>query len=1221
MAPKYEGVDIPLAVTGAQPDEEAHTAASVAHGVLGPEAIQTRQVPLSEQESEPRQDFDIISWWRRVRHKDGPAHHTIGPRIVHLNDPVANRLLSYRANNISTTKYNIGTFLPKFLMEQFSKYANMFFLITAIIQQVPNVTPFNRYTTIGTLMVVLIVSAIKELTEDFKRRKSDRELNHSRVLRLQNGVFEECAWIDIAVGDIIKVESGDPFPADVILLASSEPEGLCYVETSNLDGETNLKIKQAHPDTGDLINPSALAELKGKLLSEHPNSSLYTYEGTLKLEMGSIKKNIPLTPNQMLLRGANLRNTRWVYGLVVFTGHETKLLRNATASPIKRTAIEHMLNKQIVILFIMLILLALISSLGNVITEVTSGKKLDYLYLDNVNYASVFFKNILTYWVLFSAMIPISLFVTLELVRYYQAYLISSDLDIYYEEQDIATVCRTSSLVEELGQVGFIFSDKTGTLTCNVMEFKACSIAGVCYMYDIPEDKRHHADDDMSTGAFKFSVLLDKLKADDNESKLLNDFLLHLASCHTVIPEVDEENPSKIKYQAASPDEGALVEGAAKLGYKFIGRTPKAIILENDGMEASIELLNVCEFNSTRKRMSTIFRFPDGRIRLFCKGADTVIFERLAENSPHVTATTKHLEEFAVEGLRTLCIAYRDIPEDEYQRWAAVYDEAATAMTDRQEKLEAAAELIEKDLCLLGATAIEDKLQDGVPDTIHNLQQAGIRIWVLTGDRQETAINIGMSCKLLAEDMNLLIVNEETREDTVSNIEQKLEAINSQNIGEADIDSLALVIDGVSLGFALERASEKKFLELACKCKAVICCRVSPLQKSLVVRLVKRHLTSILLAIGDGANDVSMIQAAHVGVGISGMEGTQAARSADIAIGQFRYLEKLLLVHGLWNYNRTSKVILYSFYKNVAINTTQFFFGFINVFSGQTMYESWTLTMFNVVFTILPPFALGVFDQFVSARLLVRYPQLYRLGQRNVFFNRAAFSGWILNGLYHGALIFGLSVAAYKGNLALGSGKAADLWVWGTAAYTAGILTVLSKAALITSTWTKITVVAIPGSFALWMLILPLYAWLAPLTGIAKIFEGILPQIYGSLTFWALTFLIPIMCLMRDIAWKYYHRMYLPSSYHFVQEIQKYNIADYRPRMQQFQKAIRKVRQVQRMRKQRGFAFSQVEEGQTQIVRAYDTTIARGLLGETADHDVAQTAKSGTADSESPYIF
>ena len=852
-------------------------------------------------------------------------YSSLGPRTIHLNNPPANAQGRYVSNHVSTTKYNAFTFLPKFLYEQFSKYANIFFLFTAILQQIPNLSPTNRYTTIVPLVIVLIVSAIVEMVEDYRRRQSDGALNNSKARVLRGSNFDQTKWVNVAVGDIVRVESEEPLPADVVLLATSEPEGLCYIETANLDGETNLKIKQAIPETANLVSPSELSRLGGIIKSEQPNSSLYTYEATITMHAGGGEKELPLQPDQLLLRGATLRNTPWIHGIVVFTGHETKLMRNATATPIKTTEVQRMVNKQILLLGALLVSLSIIGSIGDLVIRIRQGDNLDYVSLSDTSPVRQFFSDIFTNWVLYSNLIPISLFITVEIVKYVTAVLINSDLDMYYDQTDTPANCRTSSLVEELGQIEYIFSDKTGTLTCNQMEFRQCSIAGFQYADDVPDDRKAASPDDTS-GVHDFKQLRSNL-LNHQTRPFLENFLTLLSTCHTVIPERNDEKVETIKYQAASPDEGALVEGAVLLGYKFTARQPRAVTIEANGYEQRYELLAVCEFNSTRKRMSTIFRCPDGRVRIFCKGADTVIMERLAKGeNPHTETTLQHLEEYASEGLRTLCLAMREVEEQEFQEWWQIFNTAATTVGgNRADELDKAAELIEHDFMLLGATAIEDKLQDGVPDTIHELQQAGIKVWVLTGDRQETAINIGMSCKLISEDMTLLIVNEDNAAATRANIEKKLAAIQAHSTNaSAELETLALVIDGKSLTFALEKDMEKLFLDLAVKCKALICCRVSPLQKALVVKLVKRHLKSILLAVGDGANDVSMIQAAHVGVGIAGVEGLQAARSADVAIGQFRFLKKLLLVHGSWTYYRISKVILYSFYKNIAMFMTEF---------------------------------------------------------------------------------------------------------------------------------------------------------------------------------------------------------------------------------------------------------------------------------------------------------
>ncbi|GAA5966757.1 hypothetical protein JCM3765_000939 [Sporobolomyces pararoseus] len=1125
--------------------------------------------------------------WKEVRRimKGGPKVYEGGERVIHLNNPTLNAANKYSNNSISTSKYNLITFLPKFLTEQFSKYANIFFLFTACIQQIPNVSPTNRYTTILPLGIVLIVAALKEAKEDIKRHQSDADLNTRKAKVLDGSSFVDKPWRSIRVGDIVRVESNESFPADLVILSSSEPEGLCYIETSNLDGETNLKIKQAHSSTSKLLSPAAISQISGQLRSEQPNNSLYTFEATLSMSsagMDSTTKDLPLGPDQILLRGAQLRNTAWLYGIVIFTGHETKLMRNATAAPIKRTAMERMVNVQILFLLGILLALSIGCAIGATVRNRVYGDQMWYLYFNadaNAVSAGSFIKDILTFILTLNNLIPISLIVTMEVVKFQQAAFINSDLDMYYATTDTPALCRTSSLVEELGQIEYIFSDKTGTLTCNQMEFRQCSIGGVPYADIVEEAKKGEV--------FSFSDLRETLSNRGQNSAIIEEFLTLLSTCHTVIPEMKDE---KIVYQASSPDEAALVSGADVLGYTFKTRKPQSVFVEINGREKEYQVLNILEFNSTRKRMSSIIRTPEGKIKLYCKGADTVIFERLAAEGQIFNETTSnHLEEYATEGLRTLCIAMREIPEEEYKKWVAIYDRAAATINGRTEALDKASEIIERDLFLLGATAIEDKLQDGVPDTIYTLQQAGIKIWVLTGDRQETAINIGLSCRLISESMSLVIVNEENALDTRDFLTKRLEAVkNSRSAG--DFEELALVIDGKSLSFALEKDLSKTFLELAVMCKAVVCCRVSPLQKALVVKLVKKNLKAILLAIGDGANDVSMIQAAHVGVGISGVEGLQAARSADVAISQFRYLKKLLLVHGTWSYQRLSKLILYSFYKNIALYMTGFWFAFQNSFSGQVLEEGWTLTFYNVVFTVLPPIVLGVFDQFVGARMLDRYPELYKLGQQNKFFSVRIFWQWIINALVHSFVIYVVTVAIFWDGLALAQGWIGGQWVWGTTLYLSALLTVLAKAALISDIWTKYTLLAIPGSFVFTMLFLPLYAWIAPMLGFSLEYTNVVGRLWSSLVFWLTIFGLPFLLLTRDFAWKSYKRLFQPEPYHIVQEIQKYNLPDYRPRMEQFQKAIKKVRAVQRLRRNRGFAFSQTEEGQEHLIRAYDTS-------------------------------
>ncbi|KAG0166676.1 hypothetical protein DFQ28_007019 [Apophysomyces sp. BC1034] len=1135
----------------------------------------------------------------RILGRPGSASGTAGEggeRIIYVNNTELNTQQQFLHNRVFTAKYTLITFLPKFLYEEFSKYANLFFLFISGIQQIPGISPTSRYTTLVPLLIVLFITAVKEIVEDWGVHRSDAELNAKKCKVLVGTQFVEKAWRDVQVGDILRIAGGENFPADLILLSSSEPEGLCYIETSNLDGEVNLKIKQALPQTAGILNPIDANQLQGTIKSEQPNNRLYNYDGVLTStstdETGKSRDHA-LDPTQILLRGAQLRNTDWIYGIVVFTGHETKLMLNSSKKPSKISNVTHITNRNILYLFAILVCMSIGGAIGGLVFSIYKGPTMSYIPLNGQSRAQEFGYDILTFLILFNSFIPISLMVTMEIVKFVQSYLIESDLDMYYELTDTPAVARSSSLIEELGQVKYVFSDKTGTLTCNEMQFRQSSIAGLSYADKVDSDKQARDGDNDPSLQYTFTQLQEHLKTHPT-ANVINEFLILLACCHTVIPEI-QEGSDEIIYQASSPDEGALVKGASDLGYKFHTRRPNSITCSIHGRDMEFQVLNVCEFNSTRKRMSAVVRGPDGKIKLYCKGADTVILERLADNNPFVESTLIHLEDYASEGLRTLCIAMREIPEEEYTRWSQIYDRAATTLVNRADELDKAAEMIEQNLFLLGATAIEDRLQDGVPDTIHTLQEAGIKVWVLTGDRQETAINIGYSCRLLNEEMSLIVCNEDNHWATKNFLEKKLkDIIDVINKGE-DMEPLALVIDGKALTFALEKDIEKILFDLAVLCKAVVCCRVSPLQKALVVKLVKKYDKSILLAIGDGANDVSMIQAAHVGIGISGVEGLQAARSADFAISQFRFLKKLLLVHGAWAYQRLSKMIFYYFYKNVALYLTQFWYAFYNGFSGSTLYESWTMSCFNVIFTFLPPLVIGIFDQFVSARMLDKYPQMYMLGQTNEFFNQKKFWGWFGNACYHSLILFFLGVGAFRYDGVFGNGLNGGQWWAGSAVFTAVLGCILWKAALITDVWTKYTFIAIFGSMAVWFIYLPVVSYIGPVISITVFPEyyGMVPMLWGNANFWFFIILVPFICNLRDFVWKYAKRMYRPLPYHFVQEIQKYNLPDYRPRMDRFRQAVNKVRRIQRLKRNRGYAFSQNDSDQTKIIRVYDTTVQK----------------------------
>ncbi|XP_051513954.1 phospholipid-transporting ATPase IA-like isoform X2 [Myxocyprinus asiaticus] len=1109
-------------------------------------------------------------------------------RLIFINQP---QFTKFCSNRVSTAKYNVLTFLPRFLYSQFRRAANSFFLFIALLQQIPDVSPTGRWTTLVPLIFILVVAAVKEVIEDLKRHKADNVVNKKETQVLRNGAWEIVHWEKVSVGEVVRAANGDHLPADLILLSSSEPQGMCYIETSNLDGETNLKIRQGLQITADIKDIDSLMRLSGRMECESPNRHLYEFVGNIRLDGHS---TVPLGPDQILLRGAQLRNTQWVHGIVVYTGHDTKLMQNSTRPPLKLSNVERITNFQILLLFGCLLAISFVCSIGQTIWKYQYGN--DAWYMDlNYGGAANFGLNFLTFIILFNNLIPISLLVTLEVIKFIQAFFINWDTDMLYEATNTPAMARTSNLNEELGQVKYIFSDKTGTLTCNVMQFKKCTVAGVAY---------GHSSQSTEESGFNDPSLLENLQSNHPTAPVIMEFMTMMAICHTAVPERMDD---RITYQAASPDEGALVRAAHNLGFVFSGRTPDCVIVESLEKEEKYELLHVLEFTSARKRMSVIMRTPSGKIRLYCKGADTVIYERLADSSRYKDITLKHLEQFATEGLRTLCFAVTDISESSYQQWLEVHQHVSTSLQNRALKLEESYELIEKNLQLLGATAIEDKLQDKVPETIETLMKADIKIWILTGDKQETAINIGHSCKLLTKNMGLLVINEDTLDGTRETLSHLCSLLGDASHKE---NEFALIIDGKTLKYALTFGACQYFLDLALSCKAVICCRVSPLQKSEVVEMVKKQVKVITLAIGDGANDVGMIQTAHVGVGISGNEGLQAANSSDYSIAQFKYLKNLLLVHGAWNYNRVAKCILYCFYKNIVLYIIEIWFAFVNGFSGQILFERWCIGLYNVIFTALPPLTLGIFERSCRKENMLKYPELYKTSQNAMGFNTKVFWAHCLNGLFHSVILFWFPLKAFQHDTVFGNGKTPDYLLLGNMVYTFVVITVCLKAGLETSSWTMFSHIAIWGSIGLWVVFFGIYSSLWPLIPLAPDMSGEADMMFSSGVFWMGLIFIPITSLVFDVAYKVMKRVCFKT---LVDEVQELEALSKDPgavvhgksltERAQLLKNVFKKSTVSPYRSEsmqqnllHGYAFSQDENGvlsQSEVIRVYDTTKQR----------------------------
>ena len=936
---------------------------------------------------------------------------------------------TYFSNKVENHKYNLISFVPVVIFNQFKQFGNFFYLIMTLTQFVPVLIVGFLFSYLSPLVIVVGVTMIKELYDDINRRYQDRITNNQIYTIYKNNINNEPEEIQVTsanlkIGDFIIINENQRVPADIILLKTfnnDADDNHAFIRTDQLDGETDWKLRKALGSTQkltitEIINLDAFIEY------EAPSKLIYNFEGVFECNIDN---------NNIIKEPLSLENTLWsstvlaskkAFGIVCYTGNETRARMNSSEPKIKIGILDDEINKiNVYLFFIMCALSAVITIMKIVVYHVLSW-----------NLFFIFFRFI----VLFCGIIPISLRVNLDVSKTYFSLMINRDESI----KD--TIARNSTIPEELGRITYVFTDKTGTLTKNEMIFKKIAMEmdqfseesfnelnlildDECKKYDaalLDSNNNNIMQDNESVDTISTNPInKEERRGKKNKrqrTKVIRDTITSMVLCNNVTPIQDKDNPDLYTYQASSPDEVALVKFAETLDMRLIYRSDSEIHIKNKAnVIEEYEILANFPFSSDTKRMGIVLKNKKyGHIIFYLKGAENVMTEYVKEE--YKGYIKENAESLAAKGLRTLVLTERIVSQNEFDKWIQEYNEALTSMEHRKEKVSQAISKLEKNMDFLCVTGVEDLLQDRVNTTIENLRNAGMKIWMLTGDKIETATCIAISCGLKAKNHTIYSIKyddfeHEDKAEDIRILKEKLTEYNNLSPENPHI----FIIDGDTLDLALKNL-EQEFFETAMKAPSVVCCRCSPTQKRIIVKTIKKYTDKRTAAVGDGGNDVAMIQEADVGIGIVGKEGLQASLAADYSILEFNYLDTLLLWWGRLAYKNTSQMSNFIIHRGLIISLIQFIFSCIFYFNSVALYNGVLIMGYSTIYTCFPSISV-LLDQDTDKKNVMKFPGLYKKLLMGRELNLKIFLWWVFKSIFQAFVIMIGALFLFEENLFL----------------------------------------------------------------------------------------------------------------------------------------------------------------------------------------------------------